>query len=97
MSGPLSGYEKVPSNPATGTTINSNTAVPISATCRSTKRVVGGGYLGTQSSGDSRRALVIISFGPNASNTAWQVLARRADNGSYTVTAYALCSNVISQ
>jgi hypothetical protein len=93
----LSGYEKVPSIPATGTTVNSNTPVPINATCPGTKRVVGGGYLGAQNSGDNRSALVIISSGPNASNTGWQVLARRADNGSYTVTAYALCANVISQ
>jgi hypothetical protein len=77
-------------------TVSSSTVVTINAPCPSTKRVVGGGYLGTMNSGNSSSVLVVISSGPNATNTAWQVAARRAESGSYTVTAYALCADVSS-
>ena len=90
--GPLAGYEKVASAPTTVS--SSSPIVTISAICSSTKRVVGGGYLGNMNSGNSNSVLVVISSGPNATNTGWQVSARRIDNGSYTVTAYALCADV---
>jgi hypothetical protein len=36
-----------------------------------------------------------LSNGPNSASTGWLFQARNHnDNGSYTVTAYAICANV---
>ncbi len=89
-SGPLSGYEKVSSSP---TTIDDNVFATATANCPSSKRVVGGGYLGSGSTSNNS-FLVVVSSGPNSANTAWQVVARTNSSGTYTLTAYAFCANV---
>jgi hypothetical protein len=54
----------------------------------------------TQTSGGNSAVLVVLSSGPNSSNTGWQVAARlntSSGSPSFAVTAYALCGNVSLQ
>jgi hypothetical protein len=92
----VTAYEKVQS----GATISSTSVQTINANCPSSKRVLGGGYLSTQSNGSNSSVLVVLSSGPNSTNTGWQVAARinsSNNSPSFAVTAYALCANVSLQ
>jgi hypothetical protein len=92
-------YEKVPSG-TQPTPISSTTVQTINATCPSPKKVLGGGYAASQSGGGNGTVLVVLSSGPNSSNTAWQVAARlnsTSGSPSFAVTVYALCADISTQ